>query len=313
MISILCFYFIIRSIIKLGIDFDQLSNKWYLLYVPFSVVIYALLIVLMAFVWKLILEFIIGERIGFITTFVVYSKSNIGKYLPTNTMHFVARNIIGNKRGWKHSDIAFSSLLETVLVLFTGTILALLFNYTDFSRFLNKKYNDMNNGYYALIGILLLTVTVISAIWLLLKNKVMWNRFKQILTKSFLLVSTKTVILYSIQFMLMGLLLFFLLNINTNGNHSYVLAFKVISVYSLAWIVGFIFPGSPGGIGVREATLVLLLSPIFGESNALISIVLHRLITILGDGVAFLIGFWLTKGEVGGGYYETNNSNSMSE
>ncbi|RDC68012.1 hypothetical protein DLJ49_20550 [Rhodovulum sp. 12E13] len=57
-----------------------------------------------------------------------------------------------------------------------------------------------------------------------------------------------------------------------------------------AWLAGYATPGAPGGIGVREATFVALLSTMIPTETALLAAVLFRGITILGDVVCFFLG-----------------------
>ena len=65
----------------------------------------------------------------------------------------------------------------------------------------------------------------------------------------------------------------------------------IISGYIIAWVLGFIVPGAPGGIGVRELVITLLLGSVVGESMVVTLSVTHRLITIIGDFMAYLVRF----------------------
>lgn len=60
---------------------------------------------------------------------------------------------------------------------------------------------------------------------------------------------------------------------------------------SLAWIVGYVTPGAPAGIGLREAVLALGLAPTLGESEALALALLYRLVTSIADGALAAFGF----------------------
>lgn len=60
----------------------------------------------------------------------------------------------------------------------------------------------------------------------------------------------------------------------------------------IAWLVGYLTPGAPGGIGMREAVLVALLGATGDGDAALLAALVFRTITILGDLVCFSIG-WL--------------------
>lgn len=56
------------------------------------------------------------------------------------------------------------------------------------------------------------------------------------------------------------------------------------------WFAGYILPGAPAGLGVREATLTALLTPLCGPTVAVSSALLWRSSQLLADGTLFLIG-----------------------
>ena len=56
------------------------------------------------------------------------------------------------------------------------------------------------------------------------------------------------------------------------------------------WFAGYILPGAPAGLGVREATLTALLTPLCGPTVAVSSALLWRSSALLADGLLFLIG-----------------------
>ena len=71
----------------------------------------------------------------------------------------------------------------------------------------------------------------------------------------------------------------------------------MVAAAILAWLVGYATPGAPGGLGVREAVLVMLAGglTIAGEATAavLLAAIIHRLVTTCGDAVCFAAG-WAT-------------------
>ena len=67
-----------------------------------------------------------------------------------------------------------------------------------------------------------------------------------------------------------------------------IVAAKVTIIFSIAWVAGFIIPGAPGGIGVREAVIIFFLTPIIGEAESITVSIGLRLVTLLGD-ICFLI------------------------
>ncbi len=64
----------------------------------------------------------------------------------------------------------------------------------------------------------------------------------------------------------------------------------------LAWLIGFLTPGAPGGIGIREAVLIALLSGFGQEEAVLMAAALLRLITTLGDVYLLAAGWLLFRG-----------------
>ena len=68
-----------------------------------------------------------------------------------------------------------------------------------------------------------------------------------------------------------------------------IIAAKLIVIFSLAWVAGFIIPGAPGGIGVREVVLIFFLSPIIGEPEGIAVAIALRFVTLLGDIFFFIV------------------------
>ena len=64
-----------------------------------------------------------------------------------------------------------------------------------------------------------------------------------------------------------------------------------LAAICLPWAIGFVTPGAPGGIGVREATMVLILSQVMPPLESLLIPVLMRMVTIAGDFVAFALSY----------------------
>ena len=57
-----------------------------------------------------------------------------------------------------------------------------------------------------------------------------------------------------------------------------------------AWVVGFVIPGASAGIGVREAAVILLLSPALGAGDAAVVATVYRLVTAGGDALFAALG-----------------------
>lgn len=66
-------------------------------------------------------------------------------------------------------------------------------------------------------------------------------------------------------------------------------ALSMTGAYAFAWLLGFVVVFAPSGLGVREATLIALLSPDLGIAAATLVAVTLRLASTLGDLLALFV------------------------
>jgi len=66
-------------------------------------------------------------------------------------------------------------------------------------------------------------------------------------------------------------------------------------LFCAAWIAGMLTPGAPAGLGVREAILVQGLAPLIGQTGAVITTILFRVLTVAADLLAFIAGVALLR------------------
>ncbi|MGD2182874.1 UPF0104 family protein [Lusitaniella coriacea] len=73
----------------------------------------------------------------------------------------------------------------------------------------------------------------------------------------------------------------------------------VLSAFCIAWLLGLVVPGAPGGIGVFEATAIALLEGTLSSGLIISIVILYRLIgtlaEALGAGLAWLNERWLVS------------------
>jgi hypothetical protein len=64
---------------------------------------------------------------------------------------------------------------------------------------------------------------------------------------------------------------------------------QILPIAVGSWLIGYVTPGAPGGLGTREFALTLLLSPLLGPGPAVLVTVIFRLVTTGGDLWCFLL------------------------
>lgn len=100
-----------------------------------------------------------------------------------------------------------------------------------------------------------------------------------------------TVAAFALMWLVMGAS-FYLLMVATNPRLDLALLKIAAGVSTLSWLVGFLAPFSPGGIGVREGVIVLLLNALAPGPEIALEALLSRLLALLVE-LAFAGGAWL--------------------
>lgn len=71
----------------------------------------------------------------------------------------------------------------------------------------------------------------------------------------------------------------------------------LVGGFSLAWLLGLVVPGAPGGVGVLEATAVAVLDETFPVEVVLGAVALYRLISVLAEAGGAGVALWLARRE----------------
>ncbi len=300
LLMLLSFGFIMREILQM--DFSSLRIEH-----PIRAIIYIILftlltvvsVVLAAMAWRNILSAIHGDMIGFDKVFKVYVKANVAKYLPGNVLHYAGRNMLGSQLGWKHGDILLSSVLEVLMILVSAALFLILFAYKQFVEIVAAAMENVasNPVILVLIAVLIL-IAAAGMLYLIRKRKDLFEKFKLLFTAKFLKVTIINFFLYTGTFLIQGIVMTFIFSgVFQVGRPGIAEMLLVVSSAVLSWFAGFITPGAPGGIGVKEAVLILMLSPLFGREYTLAAALLHRLISVIADVAAFGIGLIMERHE----------------
>lgn len=67
----------------------------------------------------------------------------------------------------------------------------------------------------------------------------------------------------------------------------------LVAAFALAWIVGFVTPDAPAGLGVREDSLLLMLASMYSTATVSILVIAMRITMALGDVLNLIVVFLL--------------------
>ena len=114
--------------------------------------------------------------------------------------------------------------------------------------------------------------------------------FKQIAIKELLISSVEQLLAW----MLLGASLFMVFPVDTQ------IFFPMVGAFSLSWIGGYVAVFAPGGIGVRELLLTIILGTLFSTQEITAYATIHRLVwvlveIILGGTTALFFGIPMTE------------------
>lgn len=233
-----------------------------------SAIVYAGANYLLAFAWIYLLGRN-GEPIPVKTKMIgIYGKSQIAKYIPGNILHIGGRHLMGMSAGLTHKALAFAAIYEIIGLLSAAMLISLIglqWAKVDIAalKWLPVLSPALIVGYLIFPGIL-------SRFGKQLKIHGKWYQL------------SVPLFIYLGFFLIAGFSLLLLL-LDYGANPSLKLFVTALTAFAVAWSVGFITPGAPSGIGIRESILIILLSPLINADYAIILSFLFRLVTVIGD------------------------------
>ncbi len=243
-----------------------------------------------AYIWKTIIKGG-GIEISLREAVIIYGKAQIGKYLPGNVFHIVGQFALSRKRGLKSEPVAISIGVQTIITACVPLAIGIVGIYFDktlgvwIASFIGPKYKIL----FAILG----AAALLCAFFLICRPKFrawLYSRRRYLALGRL----TVTTVLTAVAFFGLGLLVQNLEHSLWGVGYSTPLSRNTLA-FSLAWVLGFITPGAPGGLGVREAVFVALLSNDLGVGLAIGLAVALRILTSLGDVFIFIVALSLDK------------------
>jgi len=248
------------------LDFSQFSPSAWLLLGILSIIYGAANLFLAAAWGKLLLYF--DSPISTAQVVRLFGLSQLAKYVPGNIFHLAGRQALGMAAGLPAKVLAKSALWEIggLVVsgaLFSPMIVPLVFERIPVWLSLVLFAAALLGGWFVVRR--LFSVTVSNAL---------------IGQCSFLVIS--------------GTVFFAILGLVSPQSCSASLLPSLCGAYIISWLAGFVTPGAPAGVGVRELVLLFLMKGLVSEADLLLAVVLGRVVSVLGDFLFFL-GVLLTR------------------
>lgn len=280
--------FLVKKFLGMGLRWEDLRSPGVAEAFGLNFVFQTVLICASCFPWLVFTQSLSGVKIPFRRAMPVYTKSNILKYLPGNVFQFVGRNQLAADMEISHVDVACATIFDVLFcVLWTGIIAVLLLG--QMLSGLLAQYV----GRFLLIGGIGIGVLVLAAVVVRWKfrDKVQGylSRYKKAFAPQNRLKLCEGVLYYLLHNALSAAVYFLCLKLMFPDGTPAGTLVMLTGAFLFAWIVGFVTPGAPGGIGIRESVMLLVCGAAF-EQEVLLFVLVMRAASVLADVLAFVLG-----------------------
>lgn len=219
----------------------------------------------------------------------ITSVTQLGKYLPGGIWHvagkfgiYKARKISTKK---STAAIVFENLWLLSSALVVGASLLLISSQDVLCDF-NDIFCNSGTNRAVLIG---LPIVWVAALWIV---DYLFFKEKRYTFKDFILLVAEMLVIW-VSF---GLSFWMVFPIQSG------FGMAITGAFSISWVAGYVAFFAPGGIGIREYLLTIILASYFSSGQVATYATIHRLIwvvveIILGAGSSLLFGIPVTDEE----------------
>ncbi len=288
LLVLLSFIFIIQLFIK--VDWDKIwefANIMWIFTFLISILIYIFATYLLSINWKNILEKFSAKPLPNEVVYT-YLETVIFKYIPGNIFHFAGRHKLEKSLSLARNNIVISNGIEIILQALSAFLLLIFLHQfidlTHVSKFINQEYIK-----YGFIAAILLSIGLMTYLY----EKYFID--KKIIDVMIFL--SKLIVNYSIFLLFSSLVLILMLSLFYEYSTISDFIFILFYINTVAWIAGYVIPGAPGGIGIRESIILFpLISLGLNNDIVLMSVMLQRLVMIVSEVLIYIwIQFFIHK------------------
>ncbi|OGC76441.1 MAG: hypothetical protein A2145_03980 [candidate division Zixibacteria bacterium RBG_16_40_9] len=262
------YFFLLSSIILLFINFFLGSYSWFLIMRNMK------------------------EKLSFKKSMKIIAKSQLAKYIPGGIWQTLGRVYLMERENISKTKVLIGSLVEIQFVVFTALIFYFLIFFSGWRpKFLAQVYQD-----YKIISLILVLVLLVSFHPKFIKGLVGFlGRVFKMSTYEINLKWKDVFLLLGVFFsawVIQGTAFFLLLNSIYKTPLNFFIA--IVGSHIISWIMGFLVLFAPGGMGVREGVLAVLLKTFLPLPIALGISLLSRVWTVVCEVILALI-VWKIK------------------
>ncbi len=233
---------------------------------------------ILAFNWRYIVLLLSDNKCSKGFFLKVYFESVLAKYIPSNVMHLAARHYHLKRKGFSHQTAFLSNVLELALVIISSAIIIMP---AIFSQKMVLPDTIVENKSW--LGLLITGGTIFSAAVLIYYCR----KNGKVSPLQMLVQVIRIMSLYG-AFLILSGLIFSYISSCVISEWSWASMPVFMFAYVCAWSIGLVTPGAPGGLGVREVMLVVLLGGYAQRPEILLAALLFRMASVTGELLGFV-------------------------
>jgi hypothetical protein len=261
---------------------------------------YALIIPISAWAWSGLLTHY-GNSPGWRTLCVVMARTQLAKYVPGNIAQHGLRLALALRAGVRPDAFSGTVVQETILAM-AASLLVGVVGLTIAGRDLEDVVSRQA-GYVAAFAALAAMAVVLVALRAGSRRDSPAGERAGLLERLLRYVGiidatsvVRCLAAYCANFLLIGVGMALLArSIGMPAEAGFA---AVTGAFALSWVLGFLAPGAPAGLGVREGIMVLLLAGTAPQEQLVGFVLLARVATMAGDAACFAIG-WMASRDPG--------------
>ncbi|MBR3281995.1 MAG: flippase-like domain-containing protein, partial [Ruminococcus sp.] len=280
--------FVVKKLLDMDISPSDFRSPEVIAALVIGAVMQTGIIIISCIPWLMFTRSLSGVKIPYSSAMPVYTQSNLYKYLPGNVFQYVGRNKLAADMQISHVDVACATVLDVFFcVLWTGIISVILLGGKIAE--LMEKYGK-NLIITAIAGIILLLL-LIAVIRLKFRDKVSsyLSRYSKAFDKENRPQLLFGIFYYFAHNIVSAGMYFICLRLVLGGGYELSELLTLTGAFMFAWIIGFVTPGAPGGIGIREGVMLFVCGDEHSEKIVLFVLVM-RIASVIADVTAFAIG-----------------------
>jgi uncharacterized membrane protein YbhN (UPF0104 family) len=269
-------------------ELDALLRRELILGILLAALLNVLLVPIAGLAWSILLKSMYSDWKPLKLSAII-GFTQLAKYVPGNVAQHIGRTTVALMAGMPLSIFASSVLAEVILLLSASVFIGLLCISLSPTTLplIDFPLSDM-----LVVLAFILVASALTLPYLIRHIPDLVRRYSRLKMQDTPIIptpstsaATKAFILYCLSYLVLGVSIWIIAS--QHGGLIHLDIFTLTASFTLAWLAGYLAPGAPAGLGVREGALALLLANTGPAEYVLTIIVAARIATMLADALCF--------------------------